>query len=188
MVNNLNQPRDYDAVRAGHSPAPMNGLVLGGIEGVKMRFQSFNIEQKIAAFSEAIEYGEEGLTLVIQALDDDSYQVKQAASLLLKEPTEAEIEPVSMEDETPSYGDVNQEVLARIQRIIADQIEVGEDEINLWTHLDRDLGVDSIDGIELIMALEEEFDIEISDRDARKIKTVEQVFNYIRNRVGITDY
>lgn len=84
MNNNPNQPRVYDAVLGGQSPLPLDGVVLGGLEGVKSRFKSPVVEARVAALSEALKYGEVGLDLIIQALKDPSVQVQRSASLVLK--------------------------------------------------------------------------------------------------------
>ena len=68
-----NQPKEYDAVLGNQA---LEGLVLGGIEGVKRRWVSSSVDQRIAALSEALNYGDAGLDLVIQALQDESKQVK----------------------------------------------------------------------------------------------------------------
>lgn len=85
MTNNQNQPKQYDAVLGGNSPPPIHGAVLGGIEGVKKRLASSDVDVQISALNDALNYGDEGLDLVIQALENDSLQVKSFASRLLKE-------------------------------------------------------------------------------------------------------
>ena len=85
MNNNPNRPRDYDAVLGGQTPPPVQGAVLGGIEGVKRRLASPTVEARIAALSEALNYGEAGLDLVIEALQDSSLQVQRSAFLILRE-------------------------------------------------------------------------------------------------------
>ena len=88
MTNNQNQPREYDAVLGGQSPPPVEGAILGGIEGVKHRLPSPVIEARVAAIEEAINYGEVGLNLVIEALEDKYRQVRHSASILLQERAE----------------------------------------------------------------------------------------------------
>lgn len=73
------------------------------------------------------------------------------------------------------------EVFDRIKQIIADQLGVDEDEVVPEASFIDDLGADSLDIVELIMAFEEEFDIEIPDEDAEKIKTVQDTLDYIKN-------
>jgi hypothetical protein len=76
---------------------PTNAAVLGGIKGVKRRLASAIIEQKIAAVSEALKYGEAGLDLVIRALEDESEQVEKAAYLLLRDRSEPRVKEILKE-------------------------------------------------------------------------------------------
>ncbi|MEN2776260.1 acyl carrier protein [Acetivibrio clariflavus] len=69
----------------------------------------------------------------------------------------------------------------KIKKIIVDQLGVEEDEITMESSFIDDLGADSLDIVELIMALEEEFDLEIPDSEAEKITTVGDVVEYIKN-------
>ena len=69
----------------------------------------------------------------------------------------------------------------KIQEIIVDQLGVDEKAITLQTSFTDDLGADSLDLVELIMALEEEFDMEIPDEEAEKIVTVKDAVDYIKN-------
>ncbi|WP_291582626.1 acyl carrier protein [Clostridium sp. UBA6640] len=71
----------------------------------------------------------------------------------------------------------------KIRERIAEQLSIEEDEIKMESSFVDDLGADSLDIVELIMALEEEFDIEIPDEDAEKISTVGDVVEYIKARV-----
>ena len=73
------------------------------------------------------------------------------------------------------------EALDRIKQIIADQLGIDEDEVVPGASFIDDLGADSLDIVELIMAFEEEFDMEIPDEDAEKIKSVQNVVDYIKN-------
>ncbi|MDD4568514.1 MAG: acyl carrier protein [Tepidanaerobacteraceae bacterium] len=73
------------------------------------------------------------------------------------------------------------EVLDNIKQIIADQLGIDEDEVIPEASFIDDLGADSLDIVEMIMAFEEEFDMEIPDEDAEKIKTVQNVIDYIKN-------
>jgi len=72
--------------------------------------------------------------------------------------------------------------MERIKKIIAEQLGVDEAEISPESHFIDDLGADSLDTVELVMALEEEFGIEIPDEDAEKIQTVGDVAKYIDER------
>ncbi len=71
----------------------------------------------------------------------------------------------------------------RVIEIIVEQLGVGEEEVTPEAHFIDDLGADSLDLVELIMAMEEEFGLEISDEDAEKIQTVQDVINYITEHV-----
>lgn len=68
----------------------------------------------------------------------------------------------------------------RVKEIIVEQLGVSEDEVVPEASFIDDLGADSLDTVELVMALEEEFDIEIPDEDAEKIHTVQDAINYIQ--------
>lgn len=74
-------------------------------------------------------------------------------------------------------------IFEKVRSIIAERLSLDEDEIKLDSHFADDLGADSLDVVELIMALEEEFDIEIPDEDAEKVSTVQNVVEYITKRV-----
>jgi len=67
----------------------------------------------------------------------------------------------------------------RVIKIVAEQLGSGEDEITNESSFIDDLGADSLDTVELVMALEEEFDIEIPDDDAEKIATVQAAIDYV---------
>ncbi|MFW5913433.1 MAG: acyl carrier protein [Bacillota bacterium] len=70
-------------------------------------------------------------------------------------------------------------MLDKIKGIIAEELGVEEDTINADSSLADDLGADSLDAVELIMAIEEEFDVEIDDSAATKIKTVQDIADYL---------
>ncbi len=72
-------------------------------------------------------------------------------------------------------------ILEKVKEVIVDQLGVEEDSINMDTSFIDDLGADSLDIVELIMALEEEFDMQIPDSEAEKILTVNDVVEYIKN-------
>lgn len=72
-------------------------------------------------------------------------------------------------------------ILEKVKDVIVDQLGVEDDSIKLDTSFIDDLGADSLDIVELIMALEEEFDMQIPDGEAEKISTVNDVVEYIKN-------
>ena len=69
----------------------------------------------------------------------------------------------------------------KVKEIIVDQLGVNENQVTARASFIEDLGADSLDTVELVMALEEEFDIEISDEDAEKIYRVQDAIDYINN-------
>ena len=74
-------------------------------------------------------------------------------------------------------------VADRVKKIIVDQLGVEEELVTPEAHFVDDLGADSLDTVELVMALEEEFGIEIPDEDAEKIMTVQQAVDYINEKL-----
>ncbi|ARU62408.1 acyl carrier protein [Tumebacillus sp. BK434] len=71
------------------------------------------------------------------------------------------------------------DIFAKVKTIIVDRLGVEEDQVKLEASFKEDLGADSLDVVELVMELEDEFDMEISDEDAEKINTVGDVVSYI---------
>jgi len=69
----------------------------------------------------------------------------------------------------------------KVKEIIVDQLGVDENQVAASASFIEDLGADSLDTVELVMALEEEFDVEISDEDAEKISKVQDAIDYINN-------
>jgi acyl carrier protein len=67
----------------------------------------------------------------------------------------------------------------RVRKVIVEQLDVSEDEVTAQASFVDDLGADSLDVVELVMGLEEEFEIEIPDEDAEKIQNVQDAVNYI---------
>jgi acyl carrier protein len=75
--------------------------------------------------------------------------------------------------------DIMSSIVDRVVKIVAEQLNVKEDEVTLDASFVEDLGADSLDTVELVMALEEEFDTEIPDDEAEKITTVQLAVDYI---------
>ena len=71
------------------------------------------------------------------------------------------------------------ELLNKIKAIVADKLSIGEDQVTEEASFIDDLGADSLDTVELVMALEEEFETEIPDEEAEKISTVKDAIDYI---------
>ncbi|MBW4666025.1 MAG: acyl carrier protein [Cyanomargarita calcarea GSE-NOS-MK-12-04C] len=76
------------------------------------------------------------------------------------------------------------DIFERVKKIVVDQLSVEADTINPQSNFANDLGADSLDTVELVMALEEEFDIEIPDEAAEKITTVQEAVDYINKKVA----
>ncbi len=75
------------------------------------------------------------------------------------------------------------EIFDKVQKIVAEQLGVDAGEVKPEASFANDLGADSLDTVELVMALEEEFDIEIPDEAAEEIATVQSAVDYINNKV-----
>ncbi|MBQ2275309.1 MAG: acyl carrier protein [Lachnospiraceae bacterium] len=73
-------------------------------------------------------------------------------------------------------------MLEKMKEIIAEQLNVDESEVELTSSFKDDLGADSLDLFELVMALEEEYDVEIPSDDLANINTVEDVINYLKGK------
>ncbi|CUA82883.1 MULTISPECIES: acyl carrier protein [Pseudidiomarina] len=72
----------------------------------------------------------------------------------------------------------------RVKKIIVEQLGVKEEEVKPEASFENDLGADSLDIVELVMALEEEFETEIPDEEAEKIRTVEAAIDYVKNHAN----
>ena len=77
----------------------------------------------------------------------------------------------------------SEEVFEKVKKIIVDLLQVSEDSVTTESNFIDDLGADSLDIVELVMALEEEFNIEIPDTDAEKVVSVGDVVDYIKENV-----
>lgn len=127
MAENPNQPREYDAVLGNQSLPPDGGVVLGGLEGLKQRFSRFTVEQKLVALSQALQYGEAGLELVIQALGDSAERVQWNAYSLLRERAE------------PSTRQILQEYLSSVSPVTSDCTRLGGLlAVGNWKEADRE--------------------------------------------------
>ena len=74
-------------------------------------------------------------------------------------------------------------VLGKVKAILSEQFDVDESELNEDTRLDDDLGADSLDVVDLMMSLEDNFDVEIQDEDIEKIRTVGDLVGYIEDNL-----
>ncbi|HEY6769887.1 MAG TPA: acyl carrier protein [Candidatus Sulfotelmatobacter sp.] len=78
-----------------------------------------------------------------------------------------------------SVTEKNPEIVEKVKQIIAEQLGVDENDVSPSSSFVDDLGADSLDTVELVMALEEAFSVEIPDEDAEKIRTVQDAIDYI---------
>ena len=72
-------------------------------------------------------------------------------------------------------------VFEKVKSIVADQLDVEEEKVTAEASITEDLGADSLDVVDLVMSIEEEFDIEIPDEDVENIKTVGDIVSYIES-------
>ncbi|MEM7714274.1 MAG: STM4015 family protein [Cyanobacteria bacterium P01_A01_bin.68] len=89
-----NQPREFDVVLGGNTPPPVTGVVLGGIEGVKRRLESEIVDVRVKALSDGLNYGNEGLDLVIQALEQNNKTIQRHAYKLLRRRQEKQVKQI----------------------------------------------------------------------------------------------
>jgi len=83
-------------------------------------------------------------------------------------------------------SDGKKESVEKVKQIIAEQLVVDEGEVTPSASFVDDLGADSLDQVELVMALEEAFDVEIPDEDAEKIRTVQDAIDYIDKHAKVS--
>ncbi len=77
---------------------------------------------------------------------------------------------------------MSEEIFSRVKKIVANQLGVEDGKVTETASFQNDLGADSLDTVELVMAFEEEFDLEIPDEDAEGIRTVKDAVDYITNK------
>ncbi|MDR1885946.1 MAG: acyl carrier protein [Synergistaceae bacterium] len=78
-------------------------------------------------------------------------------------------------------------VLAKLKELVMDRLNVEEDQIKPDASFVEDLGADSLDIVELIMGIEEEFDVEIPDEDAEKLTNVGEALEYVKSKLGVDE-
>ena len=102
-----------------------------------------------------------------------------AASPLLAQTTSQQKRPPSK----PTLG-INKALFIRVKKILREQLNVRDKEVVPTARIVKDLGADSLDVVEIIMTLEETFDIEIPDQDAEKLRRVQDVVRYLDKRLS----
>lgn len=73
----------------------------------------------------------------------------------------------------------------RVKKVLVEQLDVSEDQVTPGASVIDDLGADSLDVVEIIMGLEEEFDVEIPDEEAEKLTTVQKIVEYVEEKAKI---
>ena len=76
-----------------------------------------------------------------------------------------------------------EEIFDKLKELVVDQLGVEEDEVTMEASMQDDLGADSLDLVDLVMSVEEEFGVKVADEDLENIKTVGDIVNYIEDRV-----
>ena len=74
-------------------------------------------------------------------------------------------------------------IFEKIKNILAEQLDADEEEMTMETNIQKDLGADSLDVVELLMSIEDEFEVEIPDEEIENIKTIGDLTEYIQNNM-----
>ncbi len=74
-------------------------------------------------------------------------------------------------------------VFEKIKKLLAEQLDADEDDMTMETNIAKDLGADSLDVVELLMAIEDEFEVEIPDDEIENIKTIGDLTDYIQSNI-----
>lgn len=78
-------------------------------------------------------------------------------------------------------------IFDEVKEILVEQLGVNEDDVELTSNLVDDLGADSLDAIDIVMSIEDEYSIEVPDETIEQMKTVEDIVNFIENNMGSND-
>jgi acyl carrier protein len=81
----------------------------------------------------------------------------------------------------------SEEIMVKLKELVIDRLNVEEEQIKPDASFVEDLGADSLDIVELIMGIEEEFDVEIPDEDAEKLTNVAEALAYVKGKLGVED-
>lgn len=122
-------------------------------------------------------------TNIIEKIDDILVDVINVNVGIAHHKLDELYELISKIEVTPIDSKIKEDVQAKVFRIIAEKLGVYENKVELKSNLINDLGADSIDGVELVMALEDEFDIPITDEEAYKIFTVQDAIDLVEGKL-----
>ncbi|MGN0527857.1 MAG: acyl carrier protein [Eubacterium sp.] len=78
-------------------------------------------------------------------------------------------------------------IFDEVKEILVEQLGINEDDVELTSSLVDDLGADSLDAIDIVMSIEDEYSIEVPDETIEQMKTVEDIVNFIENNIGSND-
>ena len=81
----------------------------------------------------------------------------------------------------------SEEIMAKLKELVIDRLNVEEEQIKPDASFIEDLGADSLDIVELIIGIEEEFDVEIPDEDAEKLTNVGEALSYVKGKLGVEE-
>ncbi|MFB2972285.1 hypothetical protein ACE1CD_25270 [Aerosakkonema sp. BLCC-F183] len=120
MAENSDRPTDFDAVLGGQTPPPVGGVVLGGMEGLRRRFAASIVEERVAVLSDALNYGDAGIDLLIEAMNDREIIVRVTAYKLLENVSAAKAKKAIARGIPLNIGD-------RIYSVYESDISYGDD-------------------------------------------------------------
>ncbi|MBD2183992.1 hypothetical protein H6S82_11140 [Planktothrix sp. FACHB-1355] len=120
MAKNSDRPRDFDAVLGGQTPPPVGGVVLGGMEGLRRRFAASIVEERVAALSDALNYGDAGIDLLVEAMNEREIIVRVTAYKLLQNVSAAKAKKAIARGIPLNIGD-------RIYSVYKSDISYGDD-------------------------------------------------------------
>src|SRR5262245_42262188 len=122
------------------------------------------------------------MPMVFAGIDASDSGIKYAPSYSARQPGSGGLFAIRSNQEYshPEERDCMENIEQRVRKIVAEQLGVNEADVKNESSFVSDLGADSLDTVELVMALEEEFETEIPDEEAEKITTVQQAVDYIK--------
>ncbi|HEY9302629.1 MAG TPA: phosphopantetheine-binding protein, partial [Phormidium sp.] len=114
-----------------------------------------------------------------KALNDKSWQVEQAAYLLLRDRAEPNVLQAVREYIQSPSRQLNSQIFAKVQRVLSASLKIEANRINVNTDIIKNLHANDLDIVAVVLALESEFDIEINDSDVHKITTVQKIVDCV---------